>query len=133
MTIKGVATNTDGNDGGNEVKLRAAKTRRGADASSRTGRAAGRMQRCSATTGWKVSSEITCSTEDTHQYKTLDCCVANLTTVFGLHNHFAMKSQTSTVFNSQMCNWGLTDSLQCLYYSISTQQKLIIVSTPSYA
>lgn len=56
MMMEGAATNTDGNDGDNEVKLRAAKARRGADASSRAGRAASRMQRCSATTGWKVSS-----------------------------------------------------------------------------
>lgn len=77
MMTKGAATNTDGNDGDNEVKLRAAKTRRGADAGGRTGRAASRMQQCSATTGWKVSSEIThtCIDNTTHaqQHETLDC------------------------------------------------------------
>lgn len=67
MMMKGAATNTDGNDGDNEVKLRAAKTRRGADAGSRTGRAASRMQQCSATTGWKVSSVSLRSHTRTHR------------------------------------------------------------------
>ena len=66
----------------------------------------------------------------THQHKLLDCCVANLFTLQWkvkpaqcLILHCAIGVSTATA----------TDSLQLPYYSISAQQKLIIVSTLSYA
>lgn len=94
---KGAAANADGNDGGNEVKVSVANARRGADASSRTGRAASRMQRCSTTTGWKVSSEITHGThQNTHTHGTERkiSCAADLTAVVELHNRSEGKSQS---------------------------------------
>lgn len=122
--MKGAATNTDGNDGDNEVKLRTVKTRRGADAGSRTGKAASRMQRCSATTGWKVSSVCLLRSHThtherarahAHMHSTQQadtsikrCCVQNLTTSFGLHNQ---KSKSGTT-------GGLTDSAASLLCNI---------------
>lgn len=44
-------------------------------------------------------------------------CVENLTTIFGLHNHFAVKSQSDKLFNPRMYRL-----LQPLYYAISAEQ-----------
>lgn len=88
MMIKGAATNTDGNDGNNEVKLRAEEDAlRGGckQQNSKSSKQDAAVQRNHRVEGFLCVSEITHTgthtTEQntrTHQHKRINCRVANL-------------------------------------------------------
>lgn len=133
--MKGAATNTDGNDGDNEVKLRTVKTRRGADAGSRTGKAASRMQRCSATTGWKVSS-VCLLRSHTHTY-TRARSHAQHTTRRHQHKTLLCSKPDNKLWITQSKvklthNWGSNRLCSLFIMQYLLKQQLIIVSTRSH-
>lgn len=80
MAMEGAATNTGDNYVDNEVKLRAVQTCCGADASTRTGKAASRMQYNHRVEGFLCGSEITHTHAHTHTHRTkhMYACIKRL-------------------------------------------------------
>ncbi|KAG7521231.1 hypothetical protein JOB18_044733 [Solea senegalensis] len=74
------------------------------------------MQRCRATTGWKVSSVHLLRTHTCKNTHTAGSGKIVALKIFGLHN----LTQARAWFNPQMCAWA---SLQPLHYATSAQQK----------
>lgn len=110
--MKGAATNTDGNDGDNEVKLRAAKTasRGGCEQQSwQSSEQDAAVQRNHRVEGFlcvslRSQSKITCAPAN-------DCCVVKLTTIT-----VQRKSQTDVLLTHR---WGFNRLFRPLHYATS--------------
>lgn len=130
MAKEGAATKTDENCINNEVKLRAVQMCWEADASTRTGKAASRMQCNHRAEGFLCGSEITHAPKKKHMYACIKCLpfwkkLQSLGCTITIHLQWKFKATNDLTVE---CYTAVASSLCSICL-----QNVVVVSIPTYA